>query len=81
MNYNDLLEYVKRELEGCDAHISIALDNMDKYRCPLDNACDYIVDRIESAISDYCSDNDIDEFDTYEVFGKDIEDIFFDAIG
>ena len=80
--YNKLLNYVADALSDFDAHITIALNNMDKYRCPLSSASNTIVGVIEDAIRDYCDDNDIDyyEFDTYAEFEKDIEDIFFDAL-
>jgi 2-hydroxy-3-keto-5-methylthiopentenyl-1-phosphate phosphatase len=80
--YDKLLTYIADALSDFDAEISIALGNMDKYRCSLSSASDTIVDVIEDAIRDYCDDNDIDyyEFDTYAEFEKDIEDIFFDAL-
>lgn len=80
--YDKLLTYVADALSDFDKHISIALDNMEKYRCSLSSVSDTIVDVIEDAIRDYCDDNDIDyyEFDTYAEFEKDIEDIFFDAL-
>ena len=76
--YNNLLNYIADALSDFDKHITIALNNMEKYRCSLSSASDTIVD----AIRDYCDDNDIDyyEFDTYAEFEKDIEDIFFDAL-
>jgi hypothetical protein len=79
---NNLLNYIADALSDFDKHISIALDNMEKYRCSLSSASDTIVDVINDAIRDYCDDNDIDyyEFDTYAEFEKDIEDIFFDAL-
>lgn len=80
--YNNLLNYVADALSDFDKHITIALNNMEEYRCSLSSASDTIVDVIEDAIRDYCDDNDIDyyEFDTYAEFEKDIEDIFFDAL-
>lgn len=80
--YNNLLNYVADALSDYDAEISIALDNMEEYRCSLSSASDTIEGVIEDAIRDYCYDNDIDyyEFDVYYEFEKDIEDIFFDAL-
>lgn len=81
-NYNSLLNYVADSLSHYEEEIAVALKHMDKYRCPLSSASDTIVDVIDDAIRDFCVDNDLDyyNFDIYEEFEKDIEDVFFDAL-
>lgn len=82
MNYTELVSYVADSLYDYKNEADIALDYMDKYRCPLTTASETIVDVIDDAIRDWCDDNDIDyyNFDSYNAFEKDIEDIFFDAL-
>lgn len=74
-----LNDYVRWNLCDYTAEIAVALKYMDEYRCPLD---DRICDKIWGCFCDYIIDYDLDE-DTNmeEYFGKDVEEIFFDAIG
>lgn len=74
-----LNDYVRWNLCDYTAEIAVALKYMDEYRCPLD---DIICDKIWECFSDYINDYDLDE-DTNmeEYFDKDVEEIFFDAIG
>ena len=85
-NYNDVLVYVIDAISGLEREIDMALADMSKYRCPLDQArCgDEIEDAITEAISDYEWDND-DQFELGEVLDdifseNDLEDILFDAL-
>lgn len=74
-----LNDYVRWNLCDYTAEIAVALKNMDKFRCPLDS---FICNKIWECFSDYINDYDLDE-DTNmeEYFGKNEEEIFFDAIG
>ena len=80
--YKTLINYVKDWLEDYETDIDLAIANMEKYRCPLYEASNRVFYQLEDAIHDWCEDNNIDfaTFDTYETFGKDYEDIFWDAI-
>ena len=85
-NYNDVLVYVVDAISDLEREVDMALTDMDKYRCPLNQTHygDEIEDAITEAISDYEFDND-DQFEDGEVLDdilseKDIEDILFDAL-
>lgn len=81
-NYILLLTYIKDELNGCQFEIENAIEKMNTYRCSLSSASEFIVDKIDDGIKNFCLDNnfDYDDFNTYEIFGKDIEDIFWDSL-
>lgn len=74
-----LNDYVRWDLCDYTGEIAVALKYMDEYRCPLDS---YLCNRIWGCFCDYIIDYDLDE-DTNmeEYFDKDVEEIFFDAIG
>lgn len=73
-----LNDYVRWDLCDYTGEIAVALKNLEN-RFPLDS---YLCNRIWGCFSDYINDYDLDE-DTNmeEYFGKDVEEIFFDAIG
>jgi hypothetical protein len=75
---NCLNNYVRNELCDYTAEIAVALKHIGN-RFPLDS---FIFDKIWDCFTDYINDNDLGE-DTNleEYFGKDVEEIFFDAIG
>lgn len=76
---NFLNNYVRNELSDYTAEIAVALKKMDEYRCPLD---DIICDKIWSCFEDFIIDYDLDRYAIMEeYFDKDVEEIFFDAIG
>jgi len=50
----------------------LALETIDRDRCPLSMANERLYNEMESAISDYCEDNEID----LEEYDIDTEDIF-----
>lgn len=58
------------EIECWAAHEEIALNNMDRMRCPLYMADEQLYDSILEKIEDYAFDNDIDadEIDPEDVF-------------
>lgn len=81
-NYILLLTYIKDELNDCQIEVKNAIEKMDAYRCSLSSASELIVDKIDDGIKNFCLDNnfDYDDFNIYEIFGKDIEDIFWDSL-
>lgn len=81
-NYILLLTYIKDELDGCQIDVKNAIEKMNIYRCSLSSASNFIVDKIDDGIKNFCLDNnfDYDDFNIYEIFGKDIEDIFWDSL-
>jgi len=82
MNYTDLLSYVVNALAGYEYEIEKAIVDIDHYRCPLSSASEKIMNLMDDAIRDYCTDNDIDyyDFDAETAFDRDLETIFFDAL-
>lgn len=83
MDYKEFLERARQTLCDYTEEIALSLKYMDKYRCDLNSASDILIGIIDDIVRDYCLDNDLDfdNFDTYVVWGKEYEDIFFDAIG
>lgn len=81
-NYILLLTYIKDELNYYQIEVKNAIEKMNTYRCSLSSASEFIVDRIDNGIKNFCLDNnfDYDDFNIYEIFGKDIEDIFWDSL-
>lgn len=73
-----LNDYVRWNLCDYTAEIAVALKYLEN-RFPLDS---FLFDKIWDCFTDYINDNDLGE-DTNleEYFGKDVEEIFFDAIG
>lgn len=73
-----LNDYVRLDLCYYTAEIAVALKNIEN-RFPLDS---FLCNRIWGCFSDYINDYDLDrDTNMEEYFGKDVEDIFFDAIG
>ena len=82
MDYTELLGYIVAALAGYEYEIDKAIDHMGHYRCPLSSASEEIMNRLDDAVRDYCSDNDIDyyNFNVEDAFGRELETIFFDAL-
>lgn len=81
-NYILLLTYIKDELIDCQTEVKNAIEKMSTYHCSLSSASEFIINKIDNGIKNFCLDNDFDydDFNTYEIFGKDIEDIFWDSL-
>lgn len=81
-NYKLLLTYIKDELNDCKIEVKNAIEIMNMCRCSLSYASNFIVDKIDNGIKNFCMDNNLvyDDFNIYEIFGKDIEDIFWDSL-
>lgn len=78
-DYDTLILYVKDKLRYKQDEVNVALKHLEN-RYPFSQTD--ISKDVDNAIEDWCIDNDKDvsEFDTYTTFGKDIEDLFFDAL-
>ena len=78
-DYDTLILYVKDKLRYKQDEVNVALKYLEN-RYPFSQTD--ISKDVDNAIEDWCIDNDKDvsEFDTYTTFGKDIEDLFFDAL-
>ena len=68
-----ILEYCKAHIEDWDVLEAFALRGIDHMRCPLSMACPELYYEMESAIADYCEDNELnpDDYDVEEVFWAD----------
>ena len=82
MTYDSLVSYVAENLKEYGALIDYTIDCMYKNRCPLDQASTTLYDVVYDSFLEWCDDNDIDSFafDIYDEFGREFEDLFFDAI-
>lgn len=78
-DYDTLILYVKDKLRYKQDEVNVALKHLEK-RYPFSQTD--ISKDVDNAIENWCIDNDKDvsEFDIYTTFGKDIEDLFFDAL-
>lgn len=75
---NFLNNYVRKVLNFYTAETAVALKNLEN-RYPLDS---FICNMIWECFSDYINDYDLDrDTNMEEYFDKDVEEIFFDAIG
>lgn len=78
-DYSTLILYVKDKLRYKQDEVNVALKHLEN-RYPFSQTD--ISNDVDNAIESWCIDNDKDvsEFDIYTTFGKDIEDLFFDAL-
>jgi len=65
-----LYNHCKSVISCFEEHESIALDKINRMRCPLSFADSELYERMEEAISEYCEENGLnaEDFDTEEVF-------------
>lgn len=68
MKKKEIAAYVRNNVEFFEERLQLALDKMERMRCPLSMADSSLYDEIVDAISDWCFDNDIDVdyFDDWE---------------
>ena len=69
--YRELLAFCTEVIDDFNSRLNSALTTISKTRCSLQHADYYLYSEIESAISDWCSDNDTDPYDI------DIETLIF----
>ena len=63
-----IYNYCKAVIEDFQLLERLAMRNIDKMRCPLYMACPELYNEMETAIEDFCEDNEIEnEFDPEEI--------------
>jgi hypothetical protein len=73
INYKELDGLCRQKIDLYEEKVAIAWDNIDKWRCPLDQAFPELYDEITEVVDDYIEDNDLDYDEFYEEF--DIEEV------
>ena len=73
---HELYRYCKEHIYRFDDKESLALDEIDQWRCPLDMADESLYNEMMDAIGDYCEDHDLnpDDYDVEDVFWAGEED-------
>lgn len=71
----EIAAYVRNNVEFFEERLQMALNKMERMRCPLSFADQELHDDISNAIDDWCWDNDVDNNDW------DYEDIIEGANG
>ena len=61
--YRELLDYCQSFVEDFDDRLKSALVIIARDRCSLQRADTILYSEIESAVSDWCTDNDYDYYD------------------
>lgn len=59
----EIAAYVRNNVEFFEERLQMALNKMERMRCPLSFADQELYDDISNAIDDWCWDNDIDNDD------------------
>lgn len=70
MNIQDFSNYCREHIPHFDLRVEMAWDEIAQNRCPLSYADQKLHDQIQSALGDYCLDNDLDADD------YDVDDLF-----
>ena len=73
INYKELDALCRQKIDMYDQKVEIAWDNIDKWRCPLDQAFPQLYDEICEVVDEYIEDNELDYDYFYE--SLDFEDI------
>ena len=73
-HFKKVIEYVRENKTWSEAEEQVALERIDRWRCPLDHAYPSISDEISELMCEYGVENDLPE-DWCEDF--DAEDIFW----
>lgn len=74
LNVKELAAYVRSHVDDYEAYLQLALNRMDRMRCPFYMAADEgFHNGITSAIEDWCWENDVDydELDLEELIEGD----------
>lgn len=56
----EIAAYVRNNVEFFEERLQLALNKMERYRCPLSFADQELYDDISNAIDDWCWDNEVD---------------------
>lgn len=59
----EIAAYVRNNVEFFEERLQLALNKMDRMRCPLSFADEELYDDISNAIDDWCWDNEVDNED------------------
>ena len=60
MKTKEIAAYVRNNVEFFEDRLQMALNKMDRMRCPLSFADQELYDDISNAIDDWCLDNEVD---------------------
>ena len=63
MRKKEIAAYVRNNVEFYEDRLQLALNKMDRMRCPLSFADQELYDDISNAIDEWCDDNEVDEID------------------
>ena len=63
MNKKEIAAYVRNNVEFFEERLQMALNKMERMRCPLSFADQELYDDISNAIDDWCWDNEVDNED------------------
>lgn len=63
MSKKEIAAYVRNNVEFYEDRLQLALNKMDRMRCPLSFADQELYDDISNAIDEWCDDNEVDEID------------------
>lgn len=64
MNKKEVAAYVRNNVEFFEERLQLALNKMERMRCPLSFADQELYDDITNAIEEWCDDNEVSvEFD------------------
>lgn len=63
MRAKEIAAYVRNNVEFFEDRLQLALNKMDRMRCPLSFADQELYDNISNAIDDWCWDNEVDNED------------------
>ena len=74
MNRTEIAAYVRNNVEFFEDRLQMALNKMERMRCPLSFADQELYDDIINAIEDWCDDYEVcyDDVDWDEVIERDI---------
>lgn len=70
MKTKEIAAYVRNNVEFFEERLQLALNKMDRMRCPLSFADEGLYDDISNAIEEWCDD---EEVDFYEI--EDLEEL------
>lgn len=63
MNKKEIAAYVRNNVEFFEERLQLALNKMERMRCPLRFADSELYDAISDAIDEWCDDNEVNNED------------------
>ena len=73
----EIAAYCADHIEDYEVRVQLALNRIDRMRCPLDMAAPDLFQEMYDAIADWCDDNDISYDDWDDDSRIDPEDVLF----